>query len=913
MGDFLAELFEQFDQEEQTRIKEAEASAIEKITQGTAAVRDRRQASGSRDDGDWVLQPEHDAQIDAAGVVFVAYANALWQRTDATRAESTHDFLAKVKQLILPVLTRYGWEGEALMNEMHRQCASYLQRKVRTGAASTTSSTGDSSTDSPQETDNASGRVKVSDATEQPDTNTGQSIDTAGSTIRFEPREILTLPNSWRQHQRQNADVNATYARYKGRNGFGAARQEELLKDARAWAEATLTELASAARDVFELREQVVKETWDKFVPRHRHHSDLLLGYRDFSTALWEEGWPSLEDRAIRVFVASQTRKASSAGPQSPPGTRLPSVVGSSGSGPKRRDFLERLSGDDSNRHVAPILYKAWADSHRLVADGFAGDVSLSDYVEANMNTFAQCAEAHLAFKDTTSISGKCKELDRIAKSFIRTLSKSLAPHSERLGKEMVDAAIDELSRRISEIASRTKQKFFEQALATSAPPAKWVAGDLERVKMDHPDLPASAHDLIAAAELQAQTFLDGVQNECGSLRAQAHDLGVSPSDIDFAPGNLLLQQAGERLAQGRALAADHVFRITAVQYWNRMQSDVDCFMTEVEIRWRQVHQRFQLNGDMPEDSKRNWKAWALRGRATETRAVSKSPPDLPAKSRDGAEGVGMDLSDLPRTARTRLAEAEVEAKYIIREAESSALFSTLAPKSDGEDSESGPDESLDARNKAALHLFHATAAELWDRVRPDLDVFKARLTAARKWLDGKFNPDPGVMRKAANRELRSARRDLATKRIASEAPKTVRRGVLGEILARRRQALKEGRLEGYVESPSGAQTFPQLRPRGLSLPEHIDKGAAEIRQLLPTVVAVDKSGKGNLELLRGTDGQLKRAVTLEIARRFGGVTRRAIEKAARKGALESEGDGLNRRIIVQSLLSYYPPENSTN
>jgi hypothetical protein len=61
MGDFLAELFDQFDQEEQARIRAAEASTGGIIEQGTAAVKSRRRAAGSPDDSDWVLQPERDA------------------------------------------------------------------------------------------------------------------------------------------------------------------------------------------------------------------------------------------------------------------------------------------------------------------------------------------------------------------------------------------------------------------------------------------------------------------------------------------------------------------------------------------------------------------------------------------------------------------------------------------------------------------------------------------------------------------------------------------------------------------------------------------------------------------------------------------------------------------------------------
>jgi hypothetical protein len=69
------------------------------------------------------------------------------------------------------------------------------------------------------------------------------------------------------------------------------------------------------------------------------------------------------------------------------------------------------------------------------------------------------------------------------------------------------------------------------------------------------------------------------------------------------------------------------------------------------------------------------------------------------------------------------------------------------------------------------------------------------------------------------------------------------------------------------------------------------------------------KTDKGNVTKLRGTDGELKKAVTVDVACRFGGVGRRAIEKAVKKGSLESEGEYRNRRILVQSLLKYFPPE----
>ncbi|MFN7994868.1 MAG: hypothetical protein U0Q18_14780 [Bryobacteraceae bacterium] len=66
---------------------------------------------------------------------------------------------------------------------------------------------------------------------------------------------------------------------------------------------------------------------------------------------------------------------------------------------------------------------------------------------------------------------------------------------------------------------------------------------------------------------------------------------------------------------------------------------------------------------------------------------------------------------------------------------------------------------------------------------------------------------------------------------------------------------------------------------------------------------------KRDLSLLRGPDGKLKRVVTVTEACRYGGVGQRAIQKACQKGSLRSESEGPNRRIVVQSILEYFPPE----
>lgn len=137
---------------------------------------------------------------------------------------------------------------------------------------------------------------------------------------------------------------------------------------------------------------------------------------------------------------------------------------------PRRGDLLEKLSEDDPNYETIKRFYlESWADSHGLVAEGFAGRVSLSDFVEGCVNTFNQAARTHVAFRDATTIPAKCRELDVMVKESIRLLERALAPESERLGKAEIDAAIDEFSRRVNEIAARSKQQILKGELARTA------------------------------------------------------------------------------------------------------------------------------------------------------------------------------------------------------------------------------------------------------------------------------------------------------------------------------------------------------------------------------------------------------------------------------------------------------------
>jgi len=116
-------------------------------------------------------------------------------------------------------------------------------------------------------------------------------------------------------------------------------------------------------------------------------------------------------------------------------------------------------------------ISRAWADSHGLVADGLAGQVSLSDFVEKCANTFERGAQVHISLKDTAPISERCNEIERIADGSVAIFCRSITPESERLGQPEVAAAVEEYSRRVREIAARSKQSILLSALSAMPDP----------------------------------------------------------------------------------------------------------------------------------------------------------------------------------------------------------------------------------------------------------------------------------------------------------------------------------------------------------------------------------------------------------------------------------------------------------
>lgn len=133
----------------------------------------------------------------------------------------------------------------------------------------------------------------------------------------------------------------------------------------------------------------------------------------------------------------------------------------------KDGDRFDQLSKDDPNYEIARRFHlEGWADSHGLVADTLAGQVSFSDWVESCIRTFQLAADTQAAFKGGIPPSEKCREVDRMARLFIRRFKAKVGSHSKGLGKAAVKTAIAHLSRRVTEIGARSKQQIFQRALA---------------------------------------------------------------------------------------------------------------------------------------------------------------------------------------------------------------------------------------------------------------------------------------------------------------------------------------------------------------------------------------------------------------------------------------------------------------
>lgn len=287
MDELLDEFFRQFDQDEQQIITAAKASADEILANGTAAAKVRVMASGSEERQDWVLEPEDDAHADAAGLIYAAYVNALWRKTDSARDASIQNFLASMDQLVEPVLKRYGCQAKGWIDELRSRCRLSVSI-VQSGP--------------PQNGLPQTVHTDTSHATEQTEALKSRSSAADGFTKSVRVPEILQFVEPWRRRQRSNADYESLCARRLGRGFAEFNRQEELLRDAHTYGKSLLTQIVSETQDVLVLIQRIALDTYNRYVPTHPYYSDFRLGYAEFQSALTEEGWPSLSDRATSAL-----------------------------------------------------------------------------------------------------------------------------------------------------------------------------------------------------------------------------------------------------------------------------------------------------------------------------------------------------------------------------------------------------------------------------------------------------------------------------------------------------------------------------------------------------------------------------------------------------------------------------------
>jgi len=173
--------------------------------------------------------------------------------------------------------------------------------------------------------------------------------------------------------------------------------------------------------------------------------------------------------RAYKKASKSKNKDESKVGLNKQPGERQKPVRRAA---PRKRDWPEGLSKDDPNYELSRRFYlEAWADSHGLVADTLAGQVSFPEWVESCIRTFAQGAKTQVEFIDNESVEEKCRELDRAAEAFIHLFSTRLRAASKGRGRAIFESAIEHLTLSVKQIAARSKQQIFQNALKGTAPP----------------------------------------------------------------------------------------------------------------------------------------------------------------------------------------------------------------------------------------------------------------------------------------------------------------------------------------------------------------------------------------------------------------------------------------------------------
>jgi hypothetical protein len=150
------------------------------------------------------------------------------------------------------------------------------------------------------------------------------------------------------KRQRRNDDMTAIYARHRRWNPEEAKRIEQWLRNCRKYAWTYRSEARTE-----EERWIVTRRIWDKFMPLHPCRGDSRLevfSFDDLHSALWAEGYPSLQEQAPEVEpTVPQAREAQASEqtsvepPPEGPETKATAPLSAAERGAARRLFVMPL------------------------------------------------------------------------------------------------------------------------------------------------------------------------------------------------------------------------------------------------------------------------------------------------------------------------------------------------------------------------------------------------------------------------------------------------------------------------------------------------------------------------------------------------------------------------------------------
>ncbi len=218
---------------------------------------------------------------------------------------------------------------------------------------------------------------------------------------------------------------------------------------------------------------------------------------------------------------------------------------------------------------------------------------------------------------------------------------------------------------------------------------------------MDLSDLPPSARDRIAAAEIEADSILASSQATADQYAAEAYRMGVDPSGIGFSPGDIPLDLARKELVGGHERAAGHLFGATAREYLNTGKLDIEGFNAKLDAIGDWIVQKYRIDRTVLDQLKQHCRMVALRKRAATLEA--------------GETSKGTIIAKLPTEALVRM------------EADTAAFLADYLPKLEREANRSGPIHDAELLRELVIHQFNLVARECM-AVCGSVEEFEAEL-----------------------------------------------------------------------------------------------------------------------------------------------------------------------------------------